>query len=110
MSTSPCRSGAPRRIPLGLPSPWRCASRHRSHGGELNEYLREHKVETRYLFAGNILQQPGYRHIEHRVATPLTETDRVLKTAFFIGVYPGMDEARLGYMLQVFEDFMKEHA
>ncbi len=73
---------------------------------ELNEYLRERKVETRYLFAGNILHQPGYRNIRHRVATPLTETDRVLKSAFFIGVYPGMDDARLGYMLQVFEDFL----
>ncbi len=72
---------------------------------DLNVFLRTHKVETRYLFAGNILRQPGYRQIRHRVATPLTETERVLKSAFFIGVYPGMDEARLGYMLQVFEDF-----
>ena len=74
---------------------------------DLNCYLRERKVETRYMFAGNILQQPGYRHIAHRVAAPLIETDRVLKTAFFVGVYPGMDDARLGYMLQVFEDFFK---
>ena len=74
---------------------------------DLNDYLRERKVETRYLFAGNILNQPGYRNIQHRVATPLPETERVLKSAFFIGVYPGMDDARLGYMLQVFEDFFK---
>ena len=73
---------------------------------ELNEYLRERKIETRYLFAGNILHQPGYRNIPHRIATPLTETDRVLRSALFIGVYPGMDEARLGYMLQAFEDFL----
>jgi CDP-6-deoxy-D-xylo-4-hexulose-3-dehydrase len=75
---------------------------------ELNQYLQKHKVETRYLFAGNILRQPGYLHIPHRIATPLTETDRVLKSAFFIGTYPGMDTARLHYMLQVFEDFFKE--
>ena len=74
---------------------------------DLNDYLRQRKVETRYLFAGNILNQPGYRNIRHRVATPLPETERVLKSAFFIGVYPGMDDARLGYMLQVFEDFFK---
>jgi CDP-6-deoxy-D-xylo-4-hexulose-3-dehydrase len=74
---------------------------------DLNDYLRDHKIETRYLFAGNILHQPGYRNIPHRVATPLTETERVLKSAFFIGVYPGMDDARLAYMLQVFEDFFK---
>lgn len=74
---------------------------------DLNDYLRDHKIETRYLFAGNILNQPGYRNIQHRVATPLPETERVLKSAFFIGVYPGMDDARLAYMLQVFEDFFK---
>lgn len=72
---------------------------------DLNDYLRERKIETRYLFAGNILQQPGYRDIPHRVATPMPETERVLKSAFFIGVYPGMDDARLAYILQVFEDF-----
>lgn len=76
---------------------------------DLNDYLRRRKIETRYLFAGNILQQPGYRDIQHRVATPLTATNQVLKSAFFIGVYPGMDAARLGYMLQVFEDFLDEH-
>ncbi len=74
---------------------------------ELNDYLRARKIETRYLFAGNILRQPGYRNIPHRVATPLTETERVLKNAFFIGVYPGMDDHRLGYILQVFEDFFR---
>jgi CDP-6-deoxy-D-xylo-4-hexulose-3-dehydrase len=74
---------------------------------ELNQYLQKHKVETRYLFAGNILRQPAYRNIPHRIATPLTQTDRVLKSAFFIGTYPGMDTSRLDYMLQVFEDFFK---
>jgi CDP-6-deoxy-D-xylo-4-hexulose-3-dehydrase len=74
---------------------------------DLNDYLRERKIETRYLFAGNILHQPGYRDIPHRVAGPLPETERVLKSAFFIGVYPGMDDARLAYILQVFEDFFK---
>lgn len=76
----------------------------------LNRYLRDHKVETRYLFAGNILEQPGYRDIPHRVATPLRETDRVLRRAFFVGLYPGMDRARLTYMLEVFADFFKAYA
>jgi len=37
----------------------------------------------------------------------MPQTERVLKSAFFIGVYPGMDDARLAYILQVFEDFFK---
>lgn len=73
---------------------------------DLNQALRMRKVETRYLFAGNILQQPGYRNIPHRVATPLTQTNRVLSSAFFIGVYPGMDAPRLDYMLEAFADFL----
>ena len=77
---------------------------------DLNRYLRDHKVETRYLFAGNILEQPGYRDIPHRVATSLEETNRVLRRAFFIGLYPGMDRPRLDYMLQVFEDFFAVYA
>jgi CDP-6-deoxy-D-xylo-4-hexulose-3-dehydrase len=76
---------------------------------DLNCYLRDHNVETRYLFAGNILEQPGYRDIPHRIATPLRETNRVLRRAFFVGLYPGMDRARLAYMLQVFEDFFKSY-
>ncbi|MBN1875899.1 MAG: lipopolysaccharide biosynthesis protein RfbH [Anaerolineae bacterium] len=75
---------------------------------DLNDFLQQHKVETRYLFAGNILNQPAYRHIAHRIATPLTETDRVLKSAFFIGVYPGIDDAQLKYMLYVFDTFFRE--
>lgn len=76
---------------------------------DLNDYLHAHKVQTRYLFAGNILHQPGYRNIPHRVATSLAETDRVLKSALFIGVYPGMSEAHLDYMLEVFEGFFKTY-
>ncbi len=74
---------------------------------ELVRHLNAHHIETRYLFAGNILRQPGYRHIPHRVATPLVETERVLRSAFFIGLYPGLDAARLDYVLSVFDDFFR---
>ncbi len=73
----------------------------------LIRHLDRWRIETRYLFAGNILRQPGYRTIRHRVATPLVETERVLRQAFFIGLYPGMDEARLDYMLSAFDDFFR---
>lgn len=76
---------------------------------DLNDYLHDHKVQTRYLFAGNILHQPGYRNIQHRVATSLVDTNQVLKSALFVGVYPGMTEAHLAYMLEVFEDFFRTH-
>lgn len=74
----------------------------------LNAYLEAHQVETRYLFVGNILAQPAFRDVPHRVATPLTETDKVLRNAMFVGLYPGMRKAELAYMLQVVEDFFKK--
>ncbi len=75
----------------------------------LTRYLENHKVETRMLFAGNILKQPGYKNIECRVVGDLPIADQVMRSTFFVGVYPGLNEAKMDYMLSVFADFMKKH-
>jgi len=67
--------------------------------------LEKHQVMTRPLFAGNILKQPAYRDIECRVVGKLDNSDRVMRSAFFVGVHPGIDEQRLSYMLDVFHEF-----
>lgn len=72
---------------------------------DLITFLEERNVETRLLFAGNIVRQPGYRHIEHRAVGDLPNSDIVLRAAFFIGVYPGLDDARIAYILETFTDF-----
>ena len=72
---------------------------------DLVNFLEEHQIETRYLFAGNITRQPGYRHIEHRAVGDLPNSDLVLSATFFIGVYPGLDDARIAYVLETFADF-----
>jgi CDP-6-deoxy-D-xylo-4-hexulose-3-dehydrase len=72
---------------------------------DLTTFLEERNVETRALFAGNILRQPGYRDIPHRVVGKLTNSNLVLGSTFFVGVFPGMDDARIDYMLNVFGDF-----
>lgn len=74
---------------------------------QLMSYLEARKVETRVLFAGNVLRQPGFSGIDCRVVGDLPVSDRVLCSTFFIGVYPGLDEARIDYMLEVFADFMR---
>jgi len=74
---------------------------------DLVDFLEGRKVETRLLFAGNIIRQPGYRHIEHRKVGDLSNSDVVLRSSFFIGVYPGLDDARIAYMLNAFEDFFR---
>ena len=73
---------------------------------EITRFLEAHRVETRLLFAGNILKQPGYRNIQCRVVGDLPVADEIMRGVFFVGVYPGLDEQRLAYMLDIFAKFM----
>jgi CDP-6-deoxy-D-xylo-4-hexulose-3-dehydrase len=72
---------------------------------ELIQWLEDRKIETRFLLAGNIVRQPGYVNIAHRTVGDLPNTDLVMQAGFFIGVYPGLDEPRLHYMLKQFQLF-----
>ena len=74
---------------------------------DLVTFLEERNIETRLLFAGNVVRQPGFRHIVHRAVGDLPNSDLVLRSTFFIGVYPGLDRARIDYMLQAFADFFR---
>jgi len=75
---------------------------------ELVTFLEERNIETRLLFAGNVIRQPGYRHIEHRTAGDLPNSDLVMRSTFFVGVYPGLDDTRRAYVLETFADFLRQ--
>jgi len=77
---------------------------------ELVTWLEGAKIETRMLFAGNILRHPGYQGINHRVAGSLKNADYVLEHTFFVGVYPGITEEMSDYMIARFEEFLKRYA
>ena len=74
---------------------------------ELVNHLEEHKIETRPLFAGNILEHPGYKNsnFNYRIVGEVKNADKILKDTFFIGVYPGIDETRLNFIKKVCEMF-----
>ena len=74
---------------------------------ELTRFLEMHHVQTRLIFAGNIVRQPAYQHIDCRVIGDLPISDQVMRGAFFIGVFPGMDKARLDYMIDMFREFFQ---
>jgi CDP-4-dehydro-6-deoxyglucose reductase, E1 len=73
---------------------------------ELVRFLEAHRVETRPLFAGNLLRHPAFQEIPHRIVGALTNTDIAMRDTFFVGVYPGLDSTRLDYVLSVFTRFM----
>lgn len=73
----------------------------------LQRYLESRMIETRLLFAGNILRQPAYRSIEARVVGDLPVADLVMRSSFFVGVYPGLLPGQVSHMLEVFYDFAR---
>ena len=77
---------------------------------DLVRWLEDRGIETRFLMAGNILRQPGYRNIRHRQVGDLAGTDQVMRNAFFVGVYPGLDQPRLDYMIAQFAAFFDRPA
>jgi CDP-6-deoxy-D-xylo-4-hexulose-3-dehydrase len=77
---------------------------------DLTAFLEANRVETRYLFCGNLLCHPAFIDIEHRVVGGLENTDFIAENTFFIGVYPGLDGARLEYILDTFATFFDKQA
>jgi CDP-6-deoxy-D-xylo-4-hexulose-3-dehydrase len=76
---------------------------------DLVRHLFARKVETRNLFSGNLLRHPGFQGIAHRVVGDLTNTDQITERSFFVGVYPGLGEAELAYMVEQLEGFLSKH-
>ena len=64
--------------------------------------LEKRRIATRLLFGGNLVRQPAYRNVAHRVAAPLTNTDFIMNQVFWIGVFPGITPAMLDYVLESF--------
>ena len=74
---------------------------------KLLRHLDEKKIGTRLLFAGNLLKQPAYRNIEHRVIGDLKNSDLVMNNTFWLGVYPGLTHEMLTYVSDVIHEYAK---
>lgn len=75
---------------------------------ELTESLSLCGIETRNLFAGNMVKQPAYLQVEKRIVGNLENTDVVMGGTFFLGTYPGLTEAQIAYVLDKVAMFLKE--
>ena len=79
---------------------------------ELTEYLEKNQIQTRNLFAGNLLKHPCFEGLEenkdYRVIGGLPNTERIMNSSFWVGVYPGMTEEKLDYMIAKIREFCEK--
>lgn len=73
---------------------------------DLVKYLNEKKIGTRLLFGGNLLKQPYMLGRNYRTSGEIVNADIVMKDTFWIGVYPGLNEASLGYIIETIRSFI----
>ena len=73
-----------------------------------NDLIRElesNKIATRLLFGGNLTRQPAYQGVDFRVIGDLHNTDFVMRNVFWIGLYPGLNDAMLNYTIDTITAF-----
>lgn len=80
---------------------------------ELTGFLESRKIQTRNLFAGNLLRHPAFDEMRksgggYRVVGELKNTDFVMNNGFWIGVYPGMKQEMLNWMIKSIREFCKK--
>ena len=68
--------------------------------------FNDRQIATRLLFAGNLVRQPAYLNAEHRRVGDLKGADFVMDNVFWVGVYPGLSEAMVDYMIESFHDVL----
>jgi CDP-6-deoxy-D-xylo-4-hexulose-3-dehydrase len=77
---------------------------------DITKHLEAHNIQTRNLFAGNITRHPCFMDlkegIDFRIAEKLTVTDNIMSDSFWIGVYPGMKQEALQYMINTIRSFV----
>ena len=76
------------------------------------KYLEEHGVQTRNLFAGNLIKHPCFDEMRktgqgYRVIGSLENTDRIMRDTFWVGVYPGMTDEKIDYMAKVIKEAVR---
>jgi CDP-6-deoxy-D-xylo-4-hexulose-3-dehydrase len=75
---------------------------------EVLQYLEEYKIATRLLFGGNLLRQPAYQGISHRKIGDLANSDFVLNHVLWLGVWPGLTEKILSFVLDTLHRMVKK--
>lgn len=78
----------------------------------VTRFVEAHGVQTRALFAGNLIKHPCFDEMRasgkgYRVVGELTNTDRIMRDTFWVGLYPGMTDEKIDYIAKVIKDSVK---
>ena len=76
---------------------------------KLVQHIEDHRIGTRLLFGGNLLRQPAYANLPHRVVGPLTNADIITDNTFWIVVYPGLSDDMIDYVLSTIAECIAAH-
>ena len=71
-------------------------------------YLEEHKINTRLVFAGNLIRQPAYSDTKYRTVSDLKMSDFMMNQSFWVGVFPGLSSEAIAYMVDTFHKAIRE--
>ena len=76
-------------------------------------YIENHNVQTRMLFAGNLIKHPCFDEMRnekrgYRVISDLVKTDLIMENTFWVGVYPGMSDEMIDYMIRIIHEAVNQ--
>ena len=79
---------------------------------ELVKHIESKGIQTRMLFAGNLIKHPCFDDMRksregYRIIGDLKNTDRIMNETFWIGLYPGMTDEMINYMINTIKEFVK---
>ena len=76
---------------------------------QLTTYLEKNKIGTRNIFSGNLLKHPAYQETKYKQIGKMINADIILSSAFWIGVWPGINEKMLNYVKKIIKEFMAKN-
>jgi len=74
---------------------------------DLVQFLESRRIATRMLFAGNLTRQPAFRGVNYRISGDLANTDSVMRRTFWVGVYPGLTQPMIDWIIESFQQFVR---
>ena len=75
----------------------------------LINHLNSKKIGTRLMFSGNVIKQPYMKNIKYRVHRNLKNSDFVMNSTFWVGIYPGLDKEKIDYVGEEIKNFFKKN-